>query len=81
MASGIPVVQPALGAFPEIIHLSGGGIIYEPNTPEFLSKAWMELLSDPERLENISQKALDGVRINFNINDHAKEMTEVYNTL
>jgi len=81
MASGIPVVQPALGAFPEIINLSGGGIIYEPNTPEFLSKAWMELLSDPERLENISQKALNGVRINFNINDHAKEMIEVYHTL
>jgi glycosyltransferase involved in cell wall biosynthesis len=25
MASGIPVVQPSLGAFPEIIEKSGGG--------------------------------------------------------
>ena len=37
MASGIPVVQPSLGAFPEIISLSGGGIVYQPNTPEELS--------------------------------------------
>ena len=28
MASGVPVVQPALGAFPEIIESSGGGVTY-----------------------------------------------------
>ncbi|MDX2430185.1 MAG: glycosyltransferase family 4 protein, partial [Bacteroides sp.] len=34
MVSGVPVVQPALGAFPEIINLTKGGVVYEPNTPE-----------------------------------------------
>ena len=29
MVSGVPVVQPALGAFPEIIGLTGGGLVYE----------------------------------------------------
>ena len=48
MASGIPVVQPALGAFPEIVELSGGGVIYEENTPEVLAQALEKLLSDPE---------------------------------
>ncbi|HET6559497.1 MAG TPA: glycosyltransferase family 4 protein, partial [Prolixibacteraceae bacterium] len=28
MASGIPMVQPALGAFPEVINISGGGMVY-----------------------------------------------------
>ena len=37
MASGVPVVQPALGAFPEIVELAGGGVIYEANTPEALA--------------------------------------------
>ncbi|HEY3370510.1 MAG TPA: glycosyltransferase family 4 protein, partial [Prolixibacteraceae bacterium] len=33
MAAGIPMVQPALGAFAEVIEISGGGIIYSPNEP------------------------------------------------
>jgi glycosyltransferase involved in cell wall biosynthesis len=36
LASGIPTVQPELGAFPEIARATGGGIIYRPNTPEAL---------------------------------------------
>ncbi len=78
MASGIPVVQPALGAFPEIVNLSGGGIIYEPNTPESLCTALTRLLSDSAKLDQLSRNAREGVETNFNIHDHAKEMIEVY---
>ena len=78
MASGIPVVQPALGAFPEIVNLSGGGIIYDPNTPESLCTALTQLLSDNVQLDQLSHKAREGVEKNFNIHDHAKEMIEVY---
>jgi glycosyltransferase involved in cell wall biosynthesis len=81
MASGVPVVQPALGAFPEIINLSGGGIIYAPNTTEALCNALAGLLSDSEKLNSLSVQARKGVEINFNINDHVKEMIEVYTTL
>lgn len=81
MASGVPVVQPALGAFPEIIHLSGGGIIYQPNTPEMLCEALTGLLSDPEKLNQLSINARKGVEINFNIHDHAKKMIDVYQKL
>ena len=81
MASGVPVVQPALGAFPEIINLSGGGINYQPNTPEMLCEALTGLLSDPEKLNQLSINARKGVEINFNIHDHAKEMTDVYQKL
>jgi glycosyltransferase involved in cell wall biosynthesis len=34
LACGTPLVQPALGAFPEIAMTTGGGVIYEPNTPQ-----------------------------------------------
>lgn len=81
MASGVPVVQPALGAFPEIVKLSGGGIIYEPNTPETLCKTFAGLLSDPEKLNQLSVTAREGVEINFNIHDHAKEMIAVYQNI
>jgi len=78
MASGIPVVQPALGAFPEIIHLSGGGMVYQPNTPEELSKSLAELLSDPDNLNDLSLNARKGVKTKFDIFDHAKAMVEIY---
>ena len=78
MASGVPVVQPALGAFPEIIELSGGGITYEPNSPEQLSEAWAELLSDPDRLEQLSVARFEGTVDKFNINNHAGEIVNLY---
>jgi glycosyltransferase involved in cell wall biosynthesis len=31
LASGVPIVQPNLGGFPEFIEATGGGILYEPN--------------------------------------------------
>ena len=81
MASGVPVVQPALGAFPEIVKLSGGGITYEPNTPETLCETLARLLSDPEKLNSLSVAARKGVEIRFNIHDHAKEMIAVYQNI
>ena len=47
MVSGVPVVQPALGAFPEIVKLTGGGALFEPNTPEALAQELEKLLNDP----------------------------------
>lgn len=78
MASGVPVVQPALGAFPEIIKLSGGGIVYQHNTPEELSESLAELLSDPDKLNELSANGRKGVETKFDIYDHAKEMVEIY---
>ncbi len=78
MASGIPVVQPALGAFPEIVALSGGGELYEPNAPEALSEALADLLSDPERMEQLSRNGHKGVTEHFHIKVQADRMMEVY---
>ncbi|RIH65032.1 glycosyltransferase family 1 protein [Mariniphaga sediminis] len=78
MASGVPVVQPALGAFPEIAELAGGGIIYQPNTPEKLSETWAKLLSDSEKLEQLSQAGYSGVKEKFNIQNHAEEIITLY---
>ncbi|WP_321995329.1 glycosyltransferase family 4 protein [Draconibacterium orientale] len=81
MASGVPVVHPALGAFPEIVEVSGGGITYSPNTPEKLSESWAELLKDPEKLEKLSQAGYEGTKTKFNIHNHAAEIVELYETL
>ena len=81
MASGVPVVQPALGAFPEIIKISGGGVTYMPNTPQKLSETWADLLSNPEKLEELSKKGYEGTTKKFNIHNHAKEIITLYESL
>lgn len=81
MASAVPVVQPALGAFPEIVETAGGGLIYMPNTPETLAGKWMELLNNPNLLEEKSKAGLAGVKENFNIHNHAAEIIGLYEKL
>ena len=78
MVSGIPVVQPALGAFPEIVELAGGGVIYKENTPEALALALEKLLSDPKALDSLSRAGKEGVDKHFHIDVQAERMVEVY---
>ena len=81
MASGVPVVQPALGAFPEIIEISGGGVTYKPNSPEKLSETWGELLNNPQKLEQLSLAGVKGTKEKFNIHNHAQEIIGLYESL
>ena len=78
MASGIPVVQPNLGAFKEIVALAGGGVIYEPNTPEALAKELGDLIQDPKRHGELSKNGRKGVEKHFNIHFQAARMREIY---
>jgi glycosyltransferase involved in cell wall biosynthesis len=81
MASGIPVVQPALGAFSEIIARTGGGITYEPNTPEALASALAALLEDPGKLEQLSRNGRAGVETAFEAGKITGELTSIYQDL
>ena len=81
MASGVPVVQPALGAFPEIVEVSRGGVTYMPNTPEKLSETWATLLNDPQKLGDLSMEGYKGTKERFNIHSHAAEIVGLYESL
>ena len=81
MASGVPVVQPALGAFPEIVEISGGGVNYMPNTPAKLCETWTGLLTNPDKLEELSLSGFEGTKEKFNIHNHAAEIIGLYETL
>src|SRR4029450_2947049 len=48
LARGVPVVQPEHGSFPELIELTGGGILCPPNDAQALAASLSELLRDPE---------------------------------
>ncbi|MBN1158972.1 MAG: glycosyltransferase family 4 protein [Bacteroidales bacterium] len=79
MASGIPVVQPSLGAFPEIIEKTRGGLLYGENRPELLAEALKILLDDREKLRTMSMAARKGVEEGLNINTLAAELINIYN--
>ena len=81
MASGIPVVQPALGAFPEIIEKSDGGHCYPHNTPQELANALDTLLKNPGEINRLSHNARKSMENDFNIHHLAKELTGIYHKL
>lgn len=78
MASGIPMVQPALGAFPEVINSSGGGLVYTPNDAAHLAEALSSLVLDEEKLLALSTAGLEGVKEHFDIHSQAKKMVNLY---
>ncbi|MCK9421592.1 MAG: glycosyltransferase family 4 protein [Bacteroidales bacterium] len=78
MASGIPIVQPALGAFSEIVETSGGGVLYQPNTPEALTEKLEEVLSNKETLHWMSYAGRKSVEEKFNCRTLTGEMVKVY---
>jgi len=52
-SAGVPVVQPRTGAFPEIIEMTLGGIIYHPDTVEQLTLSLTEAFMDREKLNEL----------------------------
>ena len=78
MASGVPVVQPRLGAAPEILEATGGGVCYDPADREALARELGALLSDESRWRQISAAGKSAVRDRFNVRQTAASMAGVY---
>lgn len=81
LASGIPIVQPALGAFPEVVEVSQGGAIYSPNKPEKLASKWKEVFDDPENMKAMGKNGRKAVEEKFNIEKLTSRMIGVYETV
>ncbi len=78
LAMGVPVVEPAIGCFPETIQMTGGGLLYEPNTVEELVKAMKPLLLEPQVARRLGAEGREGVRKAFHIEESARKMTRFY---
>lgn len=57
LAAGVPVVQPRVGAYVELLGNAGCGLLYVPQTPEALAAAWASLLADPARLADEARRS------------------------
>jgi glycosyltransferase involved in cell wall biosynthesis len=78
MARGVPVVQPAHGSFPELIELTGGGILVPPGDLPALAEALAGLLRDHDRRAALGRAGRDAVRGGFTEDHMAGKMLEMY---
>ena len=79
LAAGVPVVQPAHGAFPELIEATGGGIITAADDPQALALALHSILTDPPTRCELASRGHTAVHNQFNRLMMAKRMQELYN--
>ena len=62
IASGVPVVQPDHGGFPEIIEATKGGILCKPDNLNALVDGLDSLLQDDLRRDQITTAGIPAVR-------------------
>ena len=65
LASGVPVVQPNSGAFPELIELTGGGVLHAHDDASSLADAMERLLLDPAHAAQLGRHGREIVSAHF----------------
>jgi len=78
LAAGVPVVQPNHGVFPELHQMTGGAVLFEPNSAAELACALERLLLDPDHARQIGQNGQKAVFEKFNIEQTARQIVRIY---
>jgi glycosyltransferase involved in cell wall biosynthesis len=81
MATGVPVVQPRRGAFPEILERTGGGLLVAADDDEALAEGLHTVWREPERAAAMSRAGAAGVREHYSAARMAEEAEAVYRSL
>lgn len=78
LSCGVPLVQPALGAFPEIVEKTKGGVTFFPNTKEEMVKKWMEIIPQTDRLVEMGKQGGKAVKEKYHIDKMSEEVLKIY---
>ena len=78
LASGVPVVEPRAGAFPEILEATGGGVLVEPDNVEALAAALEQLLAGPAEARAMAEQGRRAVLERFTIQRMAENVLRVF---
>jgi glycosyltransferase involved in cell wall biosynthesis len=76
LAAGKPVVQPAHGAFPELLAVTGGGKLFRPGDADDLARNCAQLLRDDELRTRLGRQAQQVVEQQFGAAASAERMLE-----
>jgi glycosyltransferase involved in cell wall biosynthesis len=74
LASGVPVVQPAHSAFPEIVQATGGGLLCDAQDLHALADAIESLLLDPARARALGESGRKAVAEKFSVETMARQV-------
>ncbi len=77
LASGVPVVQPRSGAFPELLEQTGGGMLVDADDPQALSDGIETLLKDPDHARTLGDKGRQAVLEKFTATRMAEDFLQV----
>ncbi|MDQ3813116.1 MAG: glycosyltransferase family 4 protein [Armatimonadota bacterium] len=81
LACGVPVAQPRHAAFPELIEITGGGVLCEPNDPQSLAEAVERLLNDPGAARAMGEHGRQVVLRDFSAEQMARNFAGVIEPL
>ena len=75
MAAGVPVVQPAHGAFTEMVQKTGGGLLVKADDAHALAEGIWQLFQDRKRRVTLGRHAAGEVRAKYSVK-HSAECLE-----
>jgi glycosyltransferase involved in cell wall biosynthesis len=77
MASGVPVVQPRHGAFPEVIEKTGGGLLVNSDDVDSLAEGIWQLYQDRQRRLALGRHGAGEVRAHYGVKHSAERLESV----
>jgi glycosyltransferase involved in cell wall biosynthesis len=77
MAAGVPVVQPAHGAFTEMVQRTGGGLLVKPDDAGALAEGIWQLFQDRRRRLAMGRHAAGEVRAKYGVTHSAERLEAV----
>jgi glycosyltransferase involved in cell wall biosynthesis len=78
LAAGVPVVAPKSGVLPELLEITGGGVLHKPNNTDALAEVMQSLLLDPKHARQLGKQARDKIHQKFNVEQTATELVRIY---
>ncbi|MBD3183312.1 glycosyltransferase [Candidatus Poribacteria bacterium] len=81
LAMGVPVVVPKHGAFSELLSITGGGFLCEPNSIESLADSIESLLLEPEHAVELGRRGRKIVTDRFTVEKMAIGFLNVLETV
>ncbi|MFM9964835.1 MAG: glycosyltransferase family 4 protein [Planctomycetaceae bacterium] len=81
LANGVPVVQPAHGAFPELLAATQGGLLFEPGHLDDLVTKWESLLLNPDQRLRLATTGQQHVRESLSAAALAKQSLALFERL
>jgi len=77
IACGVPVVQPNMASFLEIISTTGAGLCVPKGNAHSFADTWQSLLDDPSRLQSMRNYGRQQIEAHFNAPHMSKQFLEI----